>query len=152
MCQSIFYLLLDHWRDRNEIFRDRRHQPLDGYYILKTYCYYVNLKVICEKPVSRLIMVAHIYTYLAQVPTSLTTSYFPFYLLPPFLPTTSISTSYFPFYLLPPFLPTTSISTSYFPFYLLPPTSLTASYLFLTSFLPPTSLSISHFLKTQRYH
>ena len=58
------YLLLDHRRDRNEAFRGRRHQTLDGYYILKTYCYYVFFKVICEKPVPRLIMVAHIHTSL----------------------------------------------------------------------------------------
>ena len=66
---SVFYVLLDDWRDRNEMVRARRHQPLDGYYILKTYCYCVNFKVICEKPVSCLILVipvAHIHTYLAQ--------------------------------------------------------------------------------------
>ena len=56
---SVFYLLLDHWRDRNETFRDRRHQPLDDYYILK-HCY--HFKVTCEKPVPRLILVAHIHT------------------------------------------------------------------------------------------
>ena len=66
VCTSVFCLLLDHWRDQNEIFRDSRHQFLDGYYILKTYCYYVIFKVICEKPVSRLILVAHMHTYLAQ--------------------------------------------------------------------------------------
>ena len=49
VCLSVFYLLLDHWRDRNEIFRGCRHQPLDSYYILRTYCYYLNFKVICEK-------------------------------------------------------------------------------------------------------
>ena len=132
---SVLYLLLDHWRNRNEIFRGRRPQPLDSYYIVKTYCYYVNFKVICEKPVSCLILVAHIHTYLAQEtlwPTSLTslsTFYLPFYLLPSFLP----PTAYLPFYLLPPFLPPipllppTSLSTSHLPFYLLPP------------FLPPLS-------------
>ena len=34
----VFYLLLHLWMDQNEIIRDRRHHPLDGYYILKTYC------------------------------------------------------------------------------------------------------------------
>ena len=57
---SVFYLLLNHMRDQNENFRGCRHQALDGYYILKTYCYKVNFKVICEKPVPRLILVAHI--------------------------------------------------------------------------------------------
>ena len=33
VCLSVFYFLLDHWRDRNEIFRGRRLQPLDGYYV-----------------------------------------------------------------------------------------------------------------------
>ena len=31
---SVFYLLLDHWRDQNENFRVV--EPLDDYYILKT--------------------------------------------------------------------------------------------------------------------
>ena len=109
VCLSVFYLLLDHWRDQNETFRGHKHQPLDGYYILKTYCYLINFKVICEKPVSRLILVAHIHTHLAQETPS-STPYLPFYLLPPFLPSTS---------LLPPYLPHTSLSTSYLPFYLL---------------------------------
>ena len=26
----VFYLLLNHWRDWNETFKGRRHQPLDG--------------------------------------------------------------------------------------------------------------------------
>ena len=73
---SVFYLLLDHWRKRNETFRGRRHQPLDGYYMLKAYCYYVNFKVICEKPVPRLILVAYIHTATGDTLT---------YLLPPSL-------------------------------------------------------------------
>ena len=119
VCLSVFYLL-DHWRDRNEIFRSCRHQPLDNYYILKTYCYYLDFKVICENPVSRLILVTHIHTYVAQEKPWLT-SYLTFYLLPPFLLPTSFATSYLNFYLLPPtsYLPLTSLSTPY-----LPPTSL----------------------------
>ena len=35
-CLSVFYLLLDHWRDRNETFRGHRHQPLDDDYIATT--------------------------------------------------------------------------------------------------------------------
>ena len=62
---SVIYLLLDHWRDLNEIFRDGRHQSLDDYCIIK-HCYYSKFKVICEKPVYFLILVAHIRTYLAQ--------------------------------------------------------------------------------------
>ena len=30
------------------MFRSLRSQPLDGYYISKTFCYYLNSKVICE--------------------------------------------------------------------------------------------------------
>ena len=154
---SVFYLLLDHWRDRNETFRGRRHQPLDGFYILKTYCCYVNFIIICEKLSSRLYW-SHIFiltfhrrhlvlppislsTSLLLPPISLSTSY----LQPPFLPPTS--------YLHPPIIPPTSLSisyllwyllfdTSYFPFYLLP-----ISYLLfylLPPILPLTSLSTSY--------
>ena len=146
---SVFYLLLDHRRDRNGIFRDRKHQALDGYYILKTYCYNLNFKVICENSVSRLILVAHIHTYVAQE-TPWPTSYLSFYpyLQPPtyFLPPTSLSTSSLPFYRLPPFLPPTSylqspISNLLPPF--LPPSSLSTFYL-LPPFLPSTSLSTSY--------
>ena len=160
VCLSVFYLL-DHWRDRNETFRGCRHQPLNGYYVLETYCCYVNFKVICEKKtVSRLMLVAHIHIYPAQETTPLLppTSYIPFYLLPPCLPPISLSTSYLPFYLLPSFLSPTSdlpfylLPISYLPFYLLPlclsPASLSISYLpfylltisyLLPLFLPPTS-------------
>ena len=143
MCLSVrpyvFYLLLDHWRDRNETFMVRRHKALDCYYILKTFCYWVNFKVIWEKLSHCLILVAHIHTYLSQE-TAWPTSYLPFYLLPP----ASLSTSYLqpPFlppnyYLQPSFLP----STSYLPFYLL----LSTSYL-LPLFLPPTFYLLSPFL------
>ena len=64
VCPSVFYLQVNHWRDRNEIFSDRRHHPLDDYYILETYCYYVNFKVMYEKLSSHLILVTHIHTYL----------------------------------------------------------------------------------------
>ena len=47
VCKNV---LLDHRRNRNETFRVVGiNHPLDGYYILKTYCYYVSFKVICEK-------------------------------------------------------------------------------------------------------
>ena len=162
VCLSVLNLILDHWRDRNKTFRGRRHQPLDGYYILITYFYYVHFKIIYEKPVTRLILIARIHTYLVQE-TPRTTSYIPFYLLltsyllPPFLPPTSLptslSTSYLPFYLLPPFLSPTSylpfylLPTSYLPLYLLHPSSLFTSYLpfyLLPPFLPLTSLSTSY--------
>ena len=165
VCPSVFYLL-DHCRDRNETFRGRRHQPFDSYYILKTYCY-VNFWVICEKPVSRLILVAHIHTYVALKtlwPTSYLlpsisyllppTSYFlsPTSHLPPlFLPPTSLAISY----LLPTFLSPTSLLspslplTSYLSFYLLPPFLPPTSYLplyLLPNFylLPPFLLPISY--------
>ena len=95
VCPSVFNLLLDYWRDRNETFRSRRHQTLDGYYIIKTYCYYVNSKVICIKPVFPLILVAHIHTCTEDT----LTSYLPFYLLPTshLLLPTSLSNSYLPF-------------------------------------------------------
>ena len=118
VCLSVCYFLLDHWRDRNEIFRGRRHHALEGYYISKT-CYYVTFKVICEKLSSRKILVS--YSYLLCTGDILT------YLLPPFLPPTSnlpfyLQPPYLPpiFYLQPPFLPLTSLSISYLPFYLLP--------------------------------
>ena len=140
---SVFYFLLDHWRNRNETFRGSRHQLFDGYYILKTYCY-VIFKVICEKPVCRLLLVAHIYTGTGDTLT---------YLLPPsYLPPTFYlpPTSNIPFKLLPPCQPSISLSTSDLPFYHLLPTSLSSFYLlFFTSYLPfyllpPTSLSTSY--------
>ena len=143
VCPSVLYLLLDHWMDRNETLRGLRHQPLDGYYILKTYCYHVNFRAIFEeekKHESRLKLIAHILIWHRRhrdlPPTSLSISYLPStsYLLPPtflsisYLPLLSL-TSYLLFYLLPlllsPFLPL----ASYLPFYL------------LSLFLPPTFLS-----------
>ena len=62
---SVFYHL-DHWRDQNEMFRCRKHHPLNHYYILKTYCLYVNVSFIYEKLSSCLILVADIHTYFSQ--------------------------------------------------------------------------------------
>ena len=133
VCLSVFYLLLDHWKDRNETVRDRRHQPLDGYYILKnTYCYYLSyLWKTCISLNS-----GRTYPYLSGTGDLPPTSYLSFYLLP---------TSYLPFYLISPFLSHTLISTSYLFFYLLSPTSFSTSYLLppiylLPPFLPPISL------------
>ena len=85
---SVFYLLLEHWRNRNETSSGRRHQPLDGYYISKTYCYYANFKVICEKPVPRLILVVHIHTSFHKKHRDL----FPTFSFTSYLSPTSLST------------------------------------------------------------
>ena len=45
VCLSVFYLLLDHWRDRNETFRRHRHQPLDGYCVSMHICIIIYMSL-----------------------------------------------------------------------------------------------------------